>query len=67
MIREARLGLVTYLLSELDRAKLNGVYAGDRVKRFLQREGIELDAGEDTTDNGFEEEFEEETNNEQDD
>ena len=72
MIREARLDLGTYLLSELDTTKLNGVYAGDRLKRFFQREGIDLDAAEDAAGNGVEEdvveeEGEEETDNEQDD
>ena len=55
----------TYLLSELDGAKLNGVDAGNRLKRFCQREGIKLDAAEDTEDNGLEEEVEEETDDEQ--
>ena len=72
LIREARLDLGTYLLSELDGTKLNGVYAGDRLKRFFQREGIELDTAEDAADkdaadNGLEEEVEEETDNELDD
>ena len=42
LIREARLDLSTYPLNKLDGAKLHGVYAGDRLKRFFQREGIEL-------------------------
>ena len=79
LIKEARLDLGTYRLSELDGAKLNGVYAGDRLKKFFQREGIELDAAEDAADNGdatdngdavdkgIKEEVEEETHNEQDD
>ena len=59
-------------MSELDGTKLNGVYAGDRLKRFFQREGIELDTAEDAADkdaadNGLEEEVEEETDNERDD
>ena len=43
MIREVRLDFGTYLLSELDGTKLNGVYAVDRLKKFFQRDGIEQD------------------------
>jgi len=31
----------TYLLEELDRTKLEGIFAGDRVKRFHPRYGVE--------------------------
>ena len=65
LIKEARLDLGTYLLSELDGAKLNGVYAGDRLKRFFQREGIELDEAENAAESGPEEEVEEETDDKQ--
>ena len=41
LIRVARPDLGTYLLDELDGAELSGVYAGDRLKNFFQREGIE--------------------------
>ena len=37
----ARLDLGTYLLDELDETELSGVYAGDRLKKFFQREVIE--------------------------
>ena len=37
LIKEAQLDLGTYLFSELDGAKLNGVYAGNRLKKFFQR------------------------------
>ena len=67
MIREAQLGLGTYLFRELDEAQFNGLYVGDRLKRFLQREEIELDAREDVADNRLEEEVEEETEKEKDD
>ena len=43
LIREARLDLGTYLLSELNGTELNGVYAGHRLKKFFQRDGIEPD------------------------
>ena len=51
----ARLDLGTYLLDELDGTELNGVYAGDRLKKFFQREGIdpedeEVDEEEDNDD-----------------
>ena len=36
MIREAQLDLSAYLLRELDEAQLNGLYVGDRLKRFFQ-------------------------------
>ena len=55
--------LETFLLSELDRAKLNGVNAGDRLKKLFQRGRIELDAAEDAADNMFEQEVEAETVN----
>ena len=35
--------LGNYLLSELDGTKLNGVYVGDRLKKFFERDGIEPD------------------------
>ena len=41
LIRVARLDLGTYLLDELDGTELSGVYAGDRLKKFFQRQGIE--------------------------
>ena len=41
LIRVARLDLGTYLLDELDGTELSGVYAGDRLKKLFQREGIE--------------------------
>ena len=65
LIREARLDVGTYLLSELDGAKLNGVYAGDRLKRFFQREGIELDEAENAAESGPEEEVEEEADDDE--
>ena len=43
LIRVARLDLGTYLLDELDGTELSGVYAVDRLNRFFQREGIELE------------------------
>ena len=43
LIRVARLDLGTYLLDELDGTELSGVYAGDRLKKFFQREKIELE------------------------
>ena len=46
LIRVARLDLGTYLLDELDGTELSGVYAGDRLKKFFQREGIEPEDGE---------------------
>ena len=67
MIREAQLDLGTYLFRELGEAQFNGLYVGDRLKKFFQREEIELDAGEDAADNGLEEEVEEETEKEKDD
>ena len=41
LIRMVRLDLGTYLLDELDRTGLSEVYAGDRLKKFFRREGIE--------------------------
>ena len=41
LIWVARLDLGTYLLDELDGTELSGVYAGDRLKKFCQGEGIE--------------------------
>ena len=41
LIRVARLALGTYLVDELDGTELSGVYAGDRLKKFFLREGIE--------------------------
>ena len=38
LIRVARLDLGTYRLDELDGTELSGVYAGDRLKKFFQRE-----------------------------
>ena len=40
LIRMARLDLGTYLLDELDGTGLSGVYTGDRLKKFILREGI---------------------------
>ena len=57
-ISKAQLDLGTYLLSELDGAKLNGVYAGDRLKQFFSREGIQLDEVENAADSRPEEEVE---------
>ena len=37
----AHLDLGTYLLAKLDGTELSRVYAGDRLIKFLQREGIE--------------------------
>ena len=54
-------------MREWDEAQLNGLYIGDRLKRFFQREGIVLDEAEDAADNGLEEEVEEETEKEKDD
>ena len=65
MIKEVRLDLGTYPLSDLDKAKLNGVYASDMLQRFFQREGVELEAAEEAVDNGLEEEVEEENDDEQ--
>ena len=67
MIREAQLDLGTYLLRKLDEAQSNGLYVGDRLKRLFQREGIELNTGEDAADNGLEEEGKEKTEKEKDD
>ena len=67
MIREAQLNLGTYLFRELDEAQFNGLYVGDRLKRFFQREEIKLDAGEDAADNGLKEEVKEETEKEKND
>ena len=64
-IRDVRLDLGTYLLSELDRAKLNGVYTGDRLTRYFQRKGIKLDEAENATESGPEEEVEEETDDDE--
>ena len=66
MIREAQLDLGTYVFRELDEAQFNGLYVGNRLKTFFQREEIELDAGEDAADNGLKEEVEEETEKEKD-
>ena len=41
IIREARLDLGTYLLNELDGTRLQGTYAGDRLKRFYPRTGVD--------------------------
>ena len=41
LIWVARLDLGTYLLDELDGTELSGVYAGNRLKKFFQRERIE--------------------------
>ena len=60
-MREAQLNLWTYLLSELDSATLNEVYVGDRLKRFFQREGIELNEAENAAEHELEEEVEEKT------
>ena len=64
LIREARLDLAHYYLSELDDAQLNEVYVGDRLKRFFQREGIEHDAEDIAAHNGLDAEVEEETEKE---
>ena len=57
----------TYFVRELDEAQFNGLYVGNRLKRFYQREEIELDAGKDAADNGLGEDVEEETAKEKDD
>ena len=59
LIQVARLDLSTYLLDELGGTELSGVYAGDRLKRFFQRDGIEpedeeVDEEEDNDDNASE-------------
>ena len=41
LIRVACIHLGLYLLEELDGTELSGVYAGDRLKKFFQREGME--------------------------
>ena len=41
LIRVVHLDLGTYLLDESDGTELSGVYAGDRLKKLFQREGIE--------------------------
>ena len=41
LIRVVHLDLGTYLLDEWDGTELSGVYAGDRLKKLFQREGIE--------------------------
>ena len=61
LIRDVRLDLGTYLLSKLDRAKLNGVYAEDSSTWYFQREGIEPHEAENATESGPEEEVEEVT------
>ena len=40
LIQVARLDLGTYLLDELDRTELSGVYTEDRLHKFFQREGM---------------------------
>ena len=60
VIRLARLDLGTYLVDELDGTELCGVYAGDRLKKLFQREGIEpedkeVDEVEDNDNNANEE------------
>ena len=64
LIRVACLDLSTYLLDEIDGTELSGVYAGDRLKKFFQREGIEpedekVDKEEDNDDNASEGSLEE--------
>ena len=64
LIRVARLDLGTYLLDKLDGTELSGVYTGDRLKKFFQREGIEpedeeVDEEEDNDDNASEESVDE--------
>ena len=61
LIRKARLDLGTYLLSKLDRAQLNRVYVEDKLIRFFQREGSELDGAENAAESGLEDEVEDET------
>ena len=56
LIQVGCLDLGTYLLDELEGTELNRVYARDRLKKFFQREGIELedkevDEEEDDSDN----------------
>ena len=60
LIQLARLDLGTYLVDELDGTELCGVYAGDRLKKLFQREGIEpedkeVDEVEDNDNNANEE------------
>ena len=60
LIRVARLAFGTYLLDKLDGTELSGVYAGDRLKKIFQREGIEpegeeVDKEENNDDNANEE------------
>ena len=64
LIRVARLDLGTYLLDEFDGTELSGVYAGDRLKKFFPRGGIEpedkeVDEGEYNDDITSEESVEE--------
>ena len=64
LIQVPRLDLSTYLLDELGGTELSGVYAGDRLKRFFQRDGIEpedeeVDEEEDNDDNASEESVDE--------
>jgi len=40
-IREIRQDRGTYLLSELDGTEMKGIYAGDRIKKFNTRYGVE--------------------------
>ena len=40
LIQVACIHLGLYLLEELDGTELSGVYDGDRLKKFFQREGI---------------------------
>jgi len=47
----------TYLLEELDGTKLEGIYTGDRVKRFHRRYGVESE-DEDKAESAVEEENE---------
>ena len=45
----------TYLLEELDGTKLEGIYAGDRVKRFHPRYGVESEDEDEAEDEDDEE------------
>ena len=65
LIRETRPDWGTYLLSQLDGAKLNAVFTGNSLTNSFQREGIELDEAENAAESGPEEEVKEETDDEQ--
>ena len=46
-IREIAEDRGTYLLDELDGTQLDGIFAGDRIKKFHPRHGVDAENGED--------------------